>query len=99
MTDDNTIDTAMRIEAEVWLAVNEDGAFAVGVDEEEAASNLIDNHGANRVRTVCLTVSMTVPQVTDVAVEVPDEAGTTVSVETPADDDSTDRVVDPRQTD
>jgi len=80
--------------------MNEDGFFETGTSEEEAAERLMESEGGHRCRSVMLSVLMRPPQVTEAAVEIPDEAGTTVTVE-PAtgDDDTGEHAVDPRQTD
>jgi hypothetical protein len=90
--------TDLRTLCEVWLAMNEDGFFEVGCSEEEAAERMMESHGGRRCRTVMLNVLMLPPQVTKVAVEVPDEDGQTVKADVDDDTDLT-RVVDPRQTD
>jgi hypothetical protein len=66
----------------IWLAVNEDGESAVSMDgASDAREALVDESGGAAIRTVKLAVTMALPEVTEVDVEVPDEAGETQQVE------------------
>jgi len=87
-----------RTLVEVWVSMNEDGFAEVGTTEEEAAERLMESQGGHRCRSVMLSVLMLPPQVTEVSVTVPDEIGSTVTVE-PAADDDIDHAVGRRQTD
>jgi hypothetical protein len=71
---------------EVWLSVDDDGNAAVSLDgSTEAFTALIEsNENAAAVRTVKVTVAMTLPEIAEVDVEVPDEAGTSQQVEVKA---------------
>lgn len=60
----------------IWLAVNEDGDAAVSLDgAAEAREALVDDYGGGAIRTVKLAVTMTLPEIEDAEVEVPDDAG------------------------
>jgi hypothetical protein len=78
--------------------VNEDGFYEVGTDQEEAATRLMETQGGYQCRTVKLTVSVTPPVAAGATAEIPDDAGSTVTVEV-SDDDTGDHAVDPRATD
>jgi hypothetical protein len=70
---------------EIWLSVNEDGNAAVSLDgADEAPEALIENSGGGAVRTVKLAVMMTRPEIAEVDVTVPDEAGEAQQVEAKA---------------
>jgi hypothetical protein len=56
----------------------------VALDESEASGSLIDNSGAIAIRTVKLTVTMSPPEIIELSVTVPEEAGQTVKVSEPA---------------
>jgi hypothetical protein len=69
----------------IWLAVNEDGESAVSMDgASDAREALVEEYGGATIRTVKLEVTMALPDVTDVDVEVPAEAGETRQVEAAA---------------
>lgn len=70
-----------RKKVEVFVSINEDGDYYVGTDASEASEGLTENVGGEMCRTVKLTLSITPPAITEVAVDVPDEAGSTVQVE------------------
>jgi hypothetical protein len=60
----------------IWFAVNEDGDAAVSMDgAAEAREELVDNYGGSAIRTVKLAVTMTLPEIEDAEVDVPDDAG------------------------
>jgi hypothetical protein len=60
----------------IWISVNEDGDAAVSMDgAAEAREALVDDYGGNAIRTVKLAVTMTLPEVEESEVEVPDDAG------------------------
>ncbi len=66
----------------IWLSVNEDGDAAVSMDgADEARESLVDDYGGNVIHIVKLDVTMALPEVEDVEVDVPDEAGETVGAE------------------
>jgi hypothetical protein len=99
--DQDTITTSEpdpRTLAEIWISMSEDGSYEVGTTEEEAAERLMESQGGHRCRSVMLSVLMLPPQVTEVSVTVPDEIGSTVTVE-PAADDEIDHAVGRQQTD
>lgn len=62
---------------EIWLAVNEDGDYEVGIAEDEATERLTENIGGYCCKLVKLTVMVTAPKVENVDVDVPDAAGKT----------------------
>jgi hypothetical protein len=57
------------------------GEYEIGKTAEDAATNLLDNHGAFAMRTVCLNLTMAAPEVQSIDGAIPDDAGTTVSIE------------------
>ena len=67
---------------EVWIAMNESGEYEVGPDEDVAIERFDESIGGSMRRLVRLKVVMAPPDVTEVNVTVPDEAGQTVKVET-----------------
>jgi hypothetical protein len=67
---------------EVWIAMNESGEYEVGPDEDAALECFDDSIGGSMRRLVRLKVVMNPPDVTEVDVTTPDEAGQTVKVET-----------------
>jgi hypothetical protein len=66
---------------EIFISMNEEGEIGIGTSSEDAATNLMDNHGAYAMRTVCLNVMMAKPELQNVDVTVPDETGERVKVE------------------
>jgi len=79
--------------------MNEEGFAEVGTSEEEAAERLMESEGGHRSRSVMLNVLMQAPRVTEVTVEIPDEFGTTVTVEPATGDDDIDPAVGRQATD
>jgi hypothetical protein len=69
---------------EIYVAMNEDGDWIVETDESEALSKLAEDCGGYHARVVKLTVKMAPPKMAEAVVEVPDEAGQTVGIETEA---------------
>jgi hypothetical protein len=65
---------------EIWICMNEEGEYEIGTSSEDAATNLLENHGAFAMRTVCMNVMMAKPELQEIEVTVPDEAGDTVTV-------------------
>jgi hypothetical protein len=66
----------------IWLAVNEDGEGAVSMDgASDARETLEEESGSAASRTVKLTATMDLSEVTAVEIEVSDEAGETQQVE------------------
>lgn len=69
---------AEKVEVDVYVAMNEEGGYAVDTTAEDAAQTCADQCGGNQIRTVKLVVTMTPPEeMPEVEVEVPDEAGET----------------------
>lgn len=66
---------------EVWIAMNESGEYEVAADEDDAIERLDQKHGFQLRRLVRLKVVMSPPEVTELDVVVPDEAGQTVKVD------------------
>jgi len=61
---------------EIWLSVDSEGAAAVSIESaDDAREKLADNMGGSDVRTVRLMVAITLPQVTEVDLDIPDDAG------------------------
>jgi hypothetical protein len=70
---------------EIWLSANEDGYAAVSLEgPAEAREALVEDQGGGAIRTVKLAVSITLPEISEVDVEVPDKAGETQQVEVKA---------------
>jgi hypothetical protein len=66
----------MKSNFAIWLAVNEDGDAAVSMDgAAEAREALVDDHGGASIRTVEIQVAMSLPEIEEAEVDVPDEAG------------------------
>jgi hypothetical protein len=62
--------------AELWIAMDSDGDYETGCDEETAITNYNDNiGGCLPLRVVKINVAMRPPKVTEASVTVPDEAG------------------------
>jgi hypothetical protein len=73
---------ANKVRCEFHLAINEDGDWAVEEDAQEAANRLADNNGGACVRTIKISALVMPPEIADVEVDVPAEAGHTVEVQT-----------------
>jgi hypothetical protein len=70
---------------EIWLSVNEDGDAAVSLEGvTESREALVEDYGGGAIRTIKLSTHMTLPQVIETEVDVPDEAGTTEQIEAEA---------------
>ena len=74
----------MKINCEIWIAVNEDGGYSIGMSDDEAITNLTENEGGCMSRLVKITASIAPPKVTEATIDVPDEAGKTEAVEVEA---------------
>jgi len=70
-------DLPEEVEAEITLVMNEDGEWEVDSDPDEAVTRLLDNSPSRAIRTVTLIVRMRPPVIVELAVDVPDESGTT----------------------
>lgn len=67
---------------EIFIAINNDGGWIVTTEEAEALEKLGDDEGlGRRARVVKLSVKLAPPALTEVTIEVPDEAGQTVETE------------------
>jgi hypothetical protein len=71
-----------KVTCEIWMAMNEDGGWAVSTDESEALQKLGEDEGGFAARVIKLSVKMTPPAIADHEVNVPDEAGATKQIET-----------------
>jgi len=79
---DETHSTDGMVQVEVYIARNEKGENEVGTTKEEAGERLADCHGGYMSRIVKLPVRMTPPKAMEApAVDIPDEAGTTIAIE------------------
>jgi len=78
-------DDDRRVHIEIWIAMNEEGAYEVGNDQEEAATRLVEKQGGCQVRTAVLTVKMAPPQYTSTTAQVPDDVGHIVVIDTATD--------------
>lgn len=69
-------------EIEVWIVMDSDGDYAVGADRDNAIENFENEIGNPAgARIVCLRTKMAAPEESEIDVEVPDTAGSTVEVE------------------
>jgi hypothetical protein len=62
-----------RYEIEVFVAMNEDGDYEVGIDQNDAVERLDKNVGGEMRRIAKLTVYMAAPTAAKTDVVVPDE--------------------------
>jgi hypothetical protein len=63
-------------EVEIFIAMDSDGDWETGSDQETAVSNYNDSiGGCGPLRVVKLTAKMRPPVITETEVTVPDEAG------------------------
>jgi hypothetical protein len=69
-----------KITCEIFLAVNEDGDWIVANDESEALQKLGEDAGGYQARVVKVIVKVAPPVMTEVAIEVADEAGETADL-------------------
>jgi hypothetical protein len=65
----------MKIDCEIYIAMNEDGGWIVCTDESEALTQLGEQEGGYTARVVKVTVKMTPPKMAEATVTVTDEAG------------------------
>jgi hypothetical protein len=75
---------ALKIErgAVIYLAMNEDADYEVGVTQDEATERLADNVGGRMVRVIRLTVRMSPPKAEDCGgAVIADTVGKTFAVE------------------
>lgn len=73
-----------KIEFELFIAMNEDGDRVVTEEESEALNKLAEECGGYCARVVKIKVKMAPPVITEVAVDVPDDAGETTEFEATA---------------
>ena len=70
------------IQADIYIAMNEEGEYEVGTSEEEAGERLVDCHGGYMSRIVRLPVRMAPPKAMEApAFDIPDETGMTIAIE------------------
>jgi hypothetical protein len=72
------MNTREKKSCEIFIAMNEDGDWVVVTDESEALSKLAEDEGGYHARVVKIIVNMAPPVMTEVEVEVANEAGSTV---------------------
>jgi hypothetical protein len=66
----------MKHEIEIWLSVDSEGTAAVSVESaDDAREKLADNTSGGDVRTVRLMATITLPEVIEVDLDIPDDAG------------------------
>ena len=70
-----------KILVEFYIAMNEEGEFEVGTTEEEASQRLVENTSGYSCRIVKINAKMAPPALTEAEVDIPDDAGTTVTIE------------------
>jgi len=85
VTENDTAKSGSRVLLEVWVAVNEEGNYEVGTEEEEAAARLMETHGGYHCRIVKLVVFLNPPAPYETLIEVPNEIGHVVEVKTAID--------------
>lgn len=80
---------SLPVTIDLFLAINEDGDWAVTGEESDALSELAAKQGGYYAKVVKISVVMTLPKMTEVAVTVPDEdeGKTTVTAEGGASED------------
>lgn len=66
---------------EVFLAVDVDGDWRAAADEAEAITLYGEEVGSLPIRVVKINVTLTLPEIAEASVTVPDEAGRTVTAE------------------
>lgn len=66
---------------EVFLAVDTDGDWQSGTDQDDAVSNYANAIGSLVTRVVKINVTLTLPEVQEASATVPDEASQTVAAE------------------
>jgi hypothetical protein len=72
-------------EIKIYIAMNEDGNFDVGLSANEAGERLDGETTSYLIRTVELTVLMALPRAEEgPTVDIPDAAGSTADVEVTA---------------
>jgi hypothetical protein len=69
-----TVNTVSAEPIEVWIAMNETGDYVVAKDEDEAV-DLFNEECGGIGRMIRLKVMMSPPEVTEIDIEVPDDAG------------------------
>jgi hypothetical protein len=62
---------------EVWIAMNEDGDYVVAKDKDDAV-DLFNEECGGICRMIRLRVTMAPPEVAEIDLDVPNEAGVTV---------------------
>jgi hypothetical protein len=66
----------VKHEIEIWLSVDSEGTAAVSIESaDDAREKLADNMSSGDVRTVRLMARITLPQVIEVDLDIPDDAG------------------------
>ncbi len=65
---------AEKIEIEIFIVMNEDGEYAVGISEEDAADNFDHNIGGAIRRFAKIKAKMTPATIAEAAVDIPDDA-------------------------
>jgi hypothetical protein len=67
---------------EIYISMNDEGDFEVGVDAEESANRLLDSFGGQCVRTIRKAFLITPPAIQDIGEEdIADDEGETTRVE------------------
>jgi hypothetical protein len=62
-------------EIEVFVAVNEDGEYEVGIDENEAGERLDENQGGYQRRVFALKLTVPLPKPAEVSAVLPEREG------------------------
>lgn len=63
-------------EVEIWLSVDSEGNAAVSVESaDDAREKLADNMDGGDIRTVRILATIALPQVMEVDLDIPDDAG------------------------
>ena len=71
-----------KIDCEIFIAMNEDGDWVVTNEESEVLDILSENVGGGLARVVKVTVKMAPPVMPQAIVDIPNEAGETMELET-----------------
>ncbi len=58
----------------LYITMNEDGDIDITIEADDAVSLAMQNIGGSAYRTVCINLTMTAPEVSEIDVTAPEEA-------------------------
>ena len=73
-----------KVECEIWIAINEDGAWVTGEDVDSTVEKLMSEYTSFAIRTVKITAKITPPTIIKTELDIPDEAGEIRQIEATA---------------